>query len=103
MTKEEVRNSTVRMSKAPGQDGVTIELLVAGSENITTWLTKTINLSLKGGIVPKDWCKAVIVSLHKNGDITTRAAACIQSTSQNCTNENTQCRFLNTICRFQNF
>ena len=50
---------TLKLGKAAGEDGITIEFLINLPEEIKMWETRRL---------PEDWRKAIIFPIHKNGD-----------------------------------
>lgn len=71
----EVQKSVNEMStnKAPGRDGLPVEILKAGGHPVETWLTKLYNEALQMGNLPRDWTSAEIVPIFKKGDPTDRS------------------------------
>jgi len=64
---EDVRKAVKKLKKgkAPGVDGITSEMLCLGGEGVLEWLTRICRICLTEGVVPKDWQRAIIVSLYK--------------------------------------
>jgi hypothetical protein len=55
-------------SKAPGEDGITAELLKVGEKPILTALQKLFDTVLLEGRTPKAWNRAEVVLFYKKGD-----------------------------------
>ena len=72
ITLEEIRNSLSEMknNKAPGEDGVVIEAVQIGGETLLKWIRDLFNFCLENGIIPSQWNNAIMILLHKKGDIT---------------------------------
>ena len=69
ITKEEVKRALNEMKggKAPGMDGVRVEMLKEGGVTTSEWLVRVFNICFMLSIVPVDW---VIVPLYKGkGDV----------------------------------
>ena len=66
-TLDEIKSAIkeVNTGKAPGLDGIPIELLRHGGEKITAEIHKLILGVWAGNPVPKDWVDAILVSLFK--------------------------------------
>ncbi|CAG9133443.1 unnamed protein product [Plutella xylostella] len=56
--------------KAPGEDGITTELLKAGGIAILEQLQRLFNSVLHNGITPEAWSESVVVLFFKKGDKT---------------------------------
>jgi hypothetical protein len=71
ITEDEVRKAVSRLKsgKATGTDGIFAEMLKAGGECITSFLTKLFNSIFDKSIYPIEWAKAIIVPIHKKGDL----------------------------------
>ena len=67
-TLEEVREAIqqINSDKAPGVDGIPIELLKIGSPNVTTMITKLIIDCWNGSPIPQDWIDGILLSLYKH-------------------------------------
>ena len=65
----EIRTALTQMKngKAPGPDGVKIEVLKAGSEESVKILPKIYNKELLTQKIPTYWKNATIILLHKKG------------------------------------
>ncbi|RUM94525.1 MAG: hypothetical protein DSZ28_02740, partial [Thiothrix sp.] len=57
----------LKLSKAPGLDGVLGEMLKCSAAYIVDYLLKMFNVILNCGRYPRCWCKSVILPLHKKG------------------------------------
>ena len=64
---EEVRIAIKQVSsgKAPGVDGIPVELLKVGSENVEQAVFRLITISWTGSTVPQDWVDGIIITLFK--------------------------------------
>ncbi|XP_072375816.1 uncharacterized protein, partial [Diabrotica undecimpunctata] len=71
ITIEEVSKSLNRMknNKAAGDDQIVIEAVKVGGKTVLKALTQLYNLCLSKEVTPSQWNKAVIVVMHKKGDI----------------------------------
>lgn len=58
----------MKKGKAPGEDGITADILHEGGEHIEDILTDLFNRCLKQKDVPEDWKNAIIILLHKKGE-----------------------------------
>ena len=67
ITEEEVAKALKQMKfrKAAGPTGVVAEMMSAGGQLSTEWLTVLFNRILEEGRIPKDWTKSVLVPLYK--------------------------------------
>lgn len=72
VTTEEIRAALKDMKnrKSPGDDGVVIEAVKCGGHLLHRAVCKLFNACLERGITPSQWDRAVIIILHKKGDIT---------------------------------
>ncbi|RVE40475.1 hypothetical protein evm_014875 [Chilo suppressalis] len=61
---------TLKNGKAPGEDGVTTELLKAGGKPVLRELQKLFNTVLFEGRTPEAWSRSVVVLFFKKGDKT---------------------------------
>ena len=72
ITREEVKmalNET-KGGKAPGMDGVRVEMLKEGVVTVLEWLVRVFNICFMLSIVPVDWVIACMVPLYKGmGDV----------------------------------
>jgi len=68
-TNEEVSNvlKSFANNKAPGLDGIVIEMVKAGKEILLPYLVSLFNLILNTGTFPLEWSKAILMPLHKKG------------------------------------
>ena len=55
----------VNTGKAPGLDGLPVELLRSGGDNFATAVYTFILVVSHGNPVPKDWADAIVLSLYK--------------------------------------
>ncbi|KAJ0176565.1 hypothetical protein K1T71_007744 [Dendrolimus kikuchii] len=60
----------LKNGKAPGDDGITTELLKAGGMPILKALAELFNSVIHRGTAPKAWSKSVVVLFFKKGDNT---------------------------------
>ncbi|KAJ0182129.1 hypothetical protein K1T71_002851 [Dendrolimus kikuchii] len=60
----------LKNGKAPGDDGITTELLKAGGMPILKALVELFNSVIHRGTVPKAWSRSVVVLFFKKGDNT---------------------------------
>ena len=58
---------SLKQGKAPGPDGVTAELINVGSDDVTDLYHAIVSAVWETGHVPRQWCKAAIVPIHKKG------------------------------------
>ena len=67
---DEIQNAIKKMKqeKAPGPDGITLELIIEGGEIILQHLRTVFTQCLKLGGVPKSWKHGQIILIHKKGD-----------------------------------
>ena len=70
ITLAEVCQAIKRMKngKAPGADGLTVEMIKAAGQCGSTWLLRVINAAWKQKRVPEEWVRGEIVPLFKKGD-----------------------------------
>ena len=60
--------------KAPGMDGVRVEMLKGGGVTVLEWLVRVFNICFMLSIVPVDWVIACMVPLYKDkGDVHERS------------------------------
>lgn len=62
--------SDMKNNKTPGEDGLVIEAIKMGGNKLLQAIKTLFNACLLKGITPSDWNNAVIILLHKKGDIT---------------------------------
>ncbi|KAA5617226.1 hypothetical protein F3G63_36640, partial [Pseudomonas aeruginosa] len=60
----------LKNNKAPGEDGITTELLKAGGTPVLKVLQKLFNSSLLDGKPPQAWNRGVVILFFKKGDKT---------------------------------
>ncbi|KAA5564340.1 reverse transcriptase family protein, partial [Pseudomonas aeruginosa] len=60
----------LKNNKAPGEDGITTELLTAGGTPVLKVLQKLFNSSLLDGKPPQAWNRGVVILFFKKGDKT---------------------------------
>ncbi|KAL0879947.1 hypothetical protein ABMA27_002461 [Loxostege sticticalis] len=78
----------LKNNKAPGEDGITSELLQAGGTPVLKVLQKLFNSVLLEGITPEAWNRSVVVLFFKKGDNTLlknyrrRFTSCFQGSSR---------------------
>ena len=72
ITVEEVRAALAEMKdrKSPGEDGVPVEAMKLGGDTLLEAVTALFNKCMGLENIPKSWENAVIILLHKKGDIT---------------------------------
>ena len=59
--------SELRSGKAPGPDGVSLEMLSLGGEGTSHWLKFIFDTIWATESVPEDWQSQILVPLHKKG------------------------------------
>ena len=71
ITEDEVKAAIrhLKNNKSPGPGGINNETLKALDTAITPFLVKYVNKLFSSGSSPIEWTKAIIVPLHKKGDI----------------------------------
>ena len=62
-----IRN--LKAGKSCGLDDVLAEMLKAGGRDIVIFLTELFNAIFEKGYYPKEWAKAIIIPIHKKGDV----------------------------------
>ena len=67
ITREEVKMALNEMKggKAPGLDGVRVEMLKEGGVTVLEWLVRVFNVCFMLSIVPMHWVIACMVPLYK--------------------------------------
>src|SRR3977135_2704666 len=67
----EVQHAVKQMknNKAPGDDGVVIDIIKEGGEVLYKQLSRLFTNCLRQRTIPKEWNNAIIILLHKNGDV----------------------------------
>jgi len=65
----EIRNVVESMNskKAPGEDGITYEILKQAFETFPKYITATYNGCLRNGVFPKRWKRAKLIPIVKPG------------------------------------
>ncbi|CAG4970592.1 unnamed protein product [Parnassius apollo] len=58
----------LKNGRAPGEDGITAELLKAGGTPVLEVLQKLFNSVLHGGTTPEAWSRSAVVMFFKKGD-----------------------------------
>jgi len=58
----------IRRNKSLGPDGVPGEILKLGWEAMTPFLARLLGISLNNATNPRDWKKAIVVPIYKEGD-----------------------------------
>ena len=72
ITREEVKRvlNEMKGGKAPGMNGVRVEMLKEGCVTVLEWLVRVFNICFMLSIVPVDWVIACMVPLYKDkGDV----------------------------------
>ena len=72
ITKGEVKRALneTKVGKAPGMDGVKVEMLKEGGVTALEWLVRVFNICFMLSVVPVEWVIACIVPLCKGkGDV----------------------------------
>ena len=72
ITREEVKRALNEMKggKAPGMDGMRVEMLKEGGVTVLEWLVRLFNIYFMLSIVPVDWVMASMMPLYKGkGDM----------------------------------
>ena len=59
----------MKNNKAPGEDGVVIDIIKEGGEVLYKQLSKLFTNCLKLRTIPTAWNNATIILLHKKGDV----------------------------------
>lgn len=62
--------SEMKNNKTPGEDGLVIEAIKMGGNKLLQAIKTLFNACLSKGTTPSEWNNAVIILLHKKGDIT---------------------------------
>ena len=67
----EVQHAVKQMknNKAPGDDGVVIDIIKEGGEVLYKQLSRLFTNCLRQRTIPKEWNNAIIILLHKKGDV----------------------------------
>ena len=61
--------ASLDVSKASGQDGISVRVLKATACSIAPSITKLLNLSLQSGTIPSVWKKCFVVPIPKNSEM----------------------------------
>ncbi|XP_050465081.1 uncharacterized protein LOC126858648 [Cataglyphis hispanica] len=71
VTISEVENTLASMknNRAPGEDQIIIEAIKVSGKSMMCALQKLFNACISKGITPTQWNNAVIILIHKKGDI----------------------------------
>ena len=71
ISEEEVKAAIrhLKNNKSPEPDGIMSEILAALDTAVVPFLVKYFNKLFSSGLNPTEWTKAIIVPLHKKGDI----------------------------------
>ena len=69
--------SQVNKGKAPGLDGITVELLLAGGDKVVSAIHHFIMKSWHGQPIPQDWIE--FLSLSSKGKVLSRYATTIEA------------------------
>ena len=59
----------LKCGKAAGPDGILAEMIKTAEHEITPYLTKYFNVLFARAKFPLEWSKAIIIPLHKKGDV----------------------------------
>lgn len=72
ITEEEIESAIkcMKNNKTPGEDGIVSEMIKLGGRCVIKTLRTLYNACLFGGSTPEKWNNAVMIILHKKGDIT---------------------------------
>ena len=71
ITENDIRHhiKKLKKNKSPGLDGISNEMIKAGSNVLTPILVKVFNKLLNEGKFPKSWGQGLISSIHKESDM----------------------------------
>ena len=61
--------TNLKPGKACGLDNVLAEMLKAGGQIVIHFMNKLFNTISDKGIYPSEWAKAIIIPIHKKGNI----------------------------------
>ena len=61
---------SMKNNKAPGEDGISAELLKCGGREVEAFIIKLIQSAWEHENIPEDWRSAIIVPVHKKGEKT---------------------------------
>ena len=69
--KEEIKRAILQSSKrkAPGPDGIAIELLKFGGDMSLSKLSEICSEVWESGVWPEEWTQSIFIPLHKKGDV----------------------------------
>ena len=59
----------LKLRKASGSDSISNEMIIADAPTILPFLVSFLNEILKSHYYPENWCKGIITSIHKQGEI----------------------------------
>ena len=70
ITEEEVLIciTSLKQKKSPGPDQISNEMLTSAASRIAPFLFHAFQYLFHHGLFPLDWCKSIIVPIHKKGD-----------------------------------
>jgi hypothetical protein len=70
ITEVEVWNALkkIKNGKAPGQDGISNDMIKLAGTEIIPYLVDIFNLSIKEGKLPEEWKEAIVVPIFKGGE-----------------------------------
>jgi hypothetical protein len=71
ISKEEIIEAVklLKCNKAPGPDGVIAEMIKIGAPVTVDFLVKLFNHVFATGVYPREWAKAIVVPIHKKGNV----------------------------------
>ena len=71
ITADEVQKAVTNFKpgKACGLDNVLAEMLKAGGQEVILFMTKLFHTIFYKGIYPSEWAKAIIIPIHKKGNM----------------------------------
>ena len=71
ITLDELSHALKQMknNKAPGEDGIVIDVIKEGADEINKHIVNLFNMCLQKRETPKEWNNALIILLHKKGDV----------------------------------
>ena len=58
----------MKKGKSPGEDGISVDILKIGGEEMIRALTKLFTNCFKHRKIPDQWNNAIVILLHKKGD-----------------------------------
>ena len=72
LSEDEIRQaiSELRSGRAPGSDGISLEMLNLGGEESIRWLKSIFDSIWETELVPEDWQSQLLIPLHKKGSRT---------------------------------